>query len=100
MRDSAYKFEYRCGYCGTPGKEGRCIHCGSAMDDEAYAIEGAKHPHLIRRWLKSRDRGWDVADGMRAELSLRHMEDIRESRDPKRFDGIPDPMDPWLDPKP
>jgi hypothetical protein len=63
------------------------------MDDEAHAIEGANRLDLVQVWLRSRDRGWEVADGMRAELALRQTEDLREKRDPKRFDGVPDPFE-------
>lgn len=59
------------------------------MDDEDRAIEGASHPELIRTWLRSRDQGWKVADGMRTELHHRHLEDLAQGRDFKRFDGIP-----------
>lgn len=89
-------YKHRCGHCGNKGDEGRCVKCGSSMEDEDHAIEGARYPHWIKRWLASRDRGWEVADGMRTELALRHIEDLREGRDPKRFDGIPDPYDETL----
>lgn len=92
----AYEVDGRCGYCGSPGEldrsSQRCNHCGSALESEAGAIKGARWPHLIKRWLRSRDRGWELVQGMRAELSLRVIEDMKEGRDPKRFDGVPDPM--------
>lgn len=86
-------YKARCGHCGTKGDYGRCPKCGSGMDDEERAIEGARNLTLVRRWLRSRDRGWEVADGMRGELALRRLEDVREGRDVKRFDGIPDPYE-------
>lgn len=87
-------YKYRCGYCGTKGDEGRCPRCGSGMDHEDRIIANAhKSDVLIKRWLASRDRGWNLVDEMRTELSLRRMEDMKEGRDPNRFDGIPDPME-------
>ncbi len=86
-------YKYRCGYCGTKGASGRCPECGSGMDHEAGAMEGARWPHLILRWLSSRDRGWNLVSEMRIELHYRAMEDLREGRDPRRFDGLPDPQD-------
>lgn len=86
-------YKYRCGYCGTKGDDGRCVVCGSGMDNEDKVIEGARSPHIIKTWLSSRDHGWRVADGMRTELRLRQQEDMREGRDLRRFDGLPDPYD-------
>jgi hypothetical protein len=85
-------YQYRCGYCGNKGDAGRCVGCGSGMEHVEQVIEGAKVVEYVRRWLRSRDRGWEVADGMRAELALRRLEDREQGRDPKRFDGIPDPF--------
>jgi hypothetical protein len=62
------------------------------MEDEAIALDGARHPHYIRRWLASRDRAWELVDSMRTELNLRWDEDQKEGKDYRRFDGQPDPM--------
>jgi hypothetical protein len=58
------------------------------MEKEYKSLEGAKYPSLIRRWLKSRDRGWELVDSMRSELKLRQYEDYKEGRNWKRFDGV------------
>lgn len=80
----------RLGYCGNKGDSGRCVVCGSGMDHEATVLEGARHPHLIKRWLASRDHGWTVAAAARNELYLRQQEDLKEGRQWNRFDGVPE----------
>lgn len=82
--------EWRCGYCGTPGSEGRCNVCGSAMDNQANAIEGAKRPELILTWLAKLDQGWRLVEEQSRELTLRHAEDRREGRDHYRFVNVSD----------
>lgn len=57
---------YRCGHCGCPGPVGRCTTCGSAMDDEDRAIETGDKV-LIRRWLASRDRAWEIVEELKRE---------------------------------
>jgi hypothetical protein len=84
---------FRCGYCGQTGPRGRCVSCGSAMDDEEQALAGAAYPHLIKRWLDSRDRAWELVAATRTELYLRSMEDLEAGRDLKRFDVVPDPRE-------
>lgn len=56
------------------------------MENVAVTIEGARWPHLIMRWLESRDAGWNAVAGMRRELRLRRIEDVREGRALDRFD--------------
>jgi hypothetical protein len=58
---------HRCGYCGNPGDPGRCTVCDSSMEDEARAIEGARTPRYIYRWLASRDHAWQIVEQLKQE---------------------------------